>query len=140
MVKATFKNNVLTVVTDLEAKLVAKKPIILTDREERPNFAVGMSEKDSTDWKILNNEFKGNTAIDGKLAIVAVFPASMTEEKIKDTYGEALLVAETALMVASSNAELTAEGIDEIFSEETAVAEDAMPGTEEAPTDATVTE
>lgn len=136
MVKATFKNNVLTVVTDLEAKLVTKKPIVLTDREERPNFVVGMSEKDSTDWKILNNEFKGNTAIDGKLAIVAVFPASMTEEKIKDTYGEALLVAETALMVANNNAEVTAAGIDEIFSEETAVEED----TEEAPTDATVTE
>lgn len=136
MVKATFKNNVLTVVTDLEAKLVAKKPIVLTDREERPNFVVGMSEKDNTDWKILNNEFKGNTAIDGKLAIVAVFPASMTEEKIKDTYGEALLVAETALMVANNNAEVTAAGIDEIFSEETAVEED----TEEAPTDATVTE
>lgn len=136
MVKATFKNNVLTVVTDLEAKLVAKKPIVLTDREERPNFVVGMSEKDSTDWKILNNEFKGNTAIDGKLAIVAVFPASMTEEKIKDTYGEALLVAETALMVANNNAEVTAAGIDEIFSEETEVEED----TEEAPTEATVTE
>lgn len=136
MVKATFKNNVLTVVTDLEAKLVTKKPIVLTDREERPNFVVGMSEKDSTDWKILNNEFKGNTAIDGKLAIVAVFPASITEEKIKDTYGEALLVAETALMVANNNAEVTAAGIDEIFSEETAVEED----TEEAPTDATVTE
>ena len=139
MVKATFKNNVLTVVTDLEAKLVTKKPIVLTDREERPNFVVGMSGKDSTDWKILNNEFKGNTAIDGKLAIVAVFPASMTEEKIKDTYGDALLIAETALMVASHNAELTAAGIDEIFSEETEVQEDQF--TEEAaPTDATVTE
>ena len=139
MVKATFKNNVLIVTTDVAAKLVAKKPIILTDREERPNFVVGMSEKDSTDWKILNNEFKGNAVIDGNLAIIAVFPASMTEEKIKDTYGEALLTADTALEVAGHNAQVVAAGIDEIFSEETEVQEDQF--TEEvAPTDATVTE
>ena len=105
--KVSFKNNVLTVVTDIAKATVEKGIASLKAKDEKGNEVFGVSiSKDGT-AHISENSIRCNAYIDGKAAVVAVMPMETTMEDVQRMYGKALVAANkyTAQIAAQACAE-----------------------------------
>ena len=105
--KVSFKNNVLTVVTDISKRTIEKGIASLKAKDEKGNevFGVGISRHGEA---IINeNCIVCNAFIEGKAAVVAVMPMETTMEDVQRMYGKALVAANkyTAQIAAQACAE-----------------------------------
>ena len=103
----SFKNNVLTVVTDIAKATIEKGIASLKAKDEKGNevFGVGISRHGEA---IINeNCIVCNAFIEGKAAVVAVMPMETTMEDVQRMYGKALVAANkyTAQIAAQATAE-----------------------------------
>lgn len=90
--KAKFENNVLTVITPIDAATAEKGYAKLVAKDDKGNemFIV----KKASDGKTASLDEMGlcyNTIIDGKLACTMVMPMGTTREDVLKHYGKAIL-------------------------------------------------
>lgn len=105
--KVSFKNNVLTVVTDIAKATVEKGIASLKAKDEKGNEVFGVSISRDGNARISENSLTCNAYVDGKAAVVAVMPMETTMEDVQRQYGKALVAANkyTAQIAAQASAE-----------------------------------
>lgn len=105
--KVSFKNNVLTVVTDIAKTTVEKGIASLKAKDEKGNEVFGVGISRSGEALINENCIVCNAFIEGKAAVVAVMPMEVTMEDVQRMYGKALVAANkyTAQIAAQASAE-----------------------------------
>ena len=105
--KVSFKNNVLTVVTDIAKATVEKGIASLKAKDEKGNEVFGVSISKDGNARISENSLTCNAYVDGKAAVVAVMPMETTMEDVQRQYGKALVAANkyTAQIAAQACAE-----------------------------------
>lgn len=105
--KVSFKNNVLTVVTDIAKATVEKGIASLKAKDEKGNEVFGVSISKDGNARISENSLTCNAYVDGKAAVVAVMPMETTMEDVQRMYGKALVAANkyTAQIAAQACAE-----------------------------------
>lgn len=105
--KVSFKNNVLTVVTDIAKATVEKGIASLKAKDEKGNEVFGVSISRDGNAIISENCLKCNAYVNGKAAVVAVMPMDTTMQDVQRMYGKALVAANkyTAQIAAQACAE-----------------------------------
>lgn len=105
--KVSFKNNVLTVVTDIAKATVEKGIASLRAKDEKGNEVFGVSVSKNGNAAIHENSITCNAYVEGKAAIVMVMPMETTMEDVQRMYGKALVAANkyTAQIAAQASAE-----------------------------------
>ena len=123
--KVSFKNNVLTVVTDIAKATIEKGIASLIAKDEKGNDIFGVSISKDGNANICANSIKCNAFIEGKAAVVMVMPMGTTMEDVQRQYGKELVAANkyTAQIAAQASAE--EETIAALFTNETAETEEA---------------
>ena len=113
--KVSFKNNTLTVVTDLKKEVVESgfSNLRAVDGKGNQVFAV---EANKDGYATLSTfSLTGNAYIDGNLAAVMVFPMDTTLADVQKKYGEALLAADQYIPQIATEAADKSAAIGKLF-------------------------
>ena len=113
--EASYKDNVLTVVTDITKESVEKGISNLKATDDKGNevYAVGV-DKNGT-GSISDFGIVGNTFIDGKLALTMVLPMDTKQADVERTYGEKILAAKKYSEQIASDAKAKEDEIAALF-------------------------
>lgn len=105
--KVSYKNNVLTVVTDISKATIEKGVASLRAKDEKGNEVFGVSISVCGEARINEHSITCNAFVDGKAAVVAVMPMDCTLDDVQRMYGKALVAANkyTAQIAAQACAE-----------------------------------
>lgn len=109
-----FENNVLTVVTPIDHKIVKTGIADLAlydEKTKEETFSVETGEKPV----ISRYRFTCNAVVEDKLAVVIVLPIGTTKEEVMKKYGKSLVVAKPLLEEIASKAKESEEAINNIF-------------------------
>ena len=115
--RVSFKDSVLTVVTEVTKEVVEKGYTDLTAKDDKGNPVYKVTFNNYGDGSIDKYGFTGNTYVGGKLAYTVVTNADTTLEDVQKVFGEALLAADTYISEIAADAEIKRESIEALFAD-----------------------
>lgn len=114
----SLSNNTLTVVLPIAAAVAQNKGTTLKAVDEKNNELYRITFNEEGKGSIANFGITCNAIVDNKLAFIEVLPVGMTEDAVKEKYGDALLAANKYVSgIATAAAEKTA-AINALFDAE----------------------
>lgn len=115
--RVSFKENKLTIVTDISKELAAKNPrMVLKDEKGNEVYTVAKAA-DSTRPSICGYGLQYNTVVDGNVAVEMFVPDGITLEQVKKDLGSSLLAAETNIPKIAAEIAAHTAAVDALFAE-----------------------
>lgn len=125
--KVSYKNNTLTVVTDVTKAAIDRGLASLTIKDDKENqvYEVFAPKKGDATGALSVFGIATNVFIDDKAALVLVMPVGTTQAAVEKQYGKALLAAKKYIPVIASSVAAEEAAITEVFDEVEATTETA---------------
>lgn len=120
--KVTLKDNVLTIVTDVDASVIAKKSVQLQDEKGNATYCFTKMHTEDADAELSKYGITCNTIVDGKAAMHLVVPQEKTLEAVKEELADVLIALNAASTQLNKEATEKKNMVDAFFVSETASA------------------